>query len=486
MKYRKSSIGGLAFLLLMGGKCKERPHIENNSILTFKDSYIEIEGRNLGSGQKESADYLLFKDKDHREVLRTTDPEIMKWENSKILVKTPENIEGSYDVAVVRNFVSSSKKIHVEVSEYVSYRMNGYPVELEFDDDGTLWVSSEFSRSVHSLKEGNNELEEHIIPQPFPIFTLPSTGSSSYLSGLGEDLEIDDDGKIWFTQGGGYLYKGNGLNTSRIVEYDPVSDTSHCYILPVNNAQIFGIFLDGEEVYVSAGGQINGNFIARFKPETFIGTLSNCDEYTYAGFCSEDEVSQCFRRYDLPTLGSNPSHITKDREGFFWVSEYFGNAIAKLDPEAGSIREYRMPESSGVSVHAQLLGSGPWSLVFDGREMLVLEQYDRQIVKFDPGREEVTREYTIPKFDENHDFAHTLVQDREKNLWFSMFSVPKDKGNGYLGRLDKKGNFEMFPPLTELEIQGGASGIAIHPETGDIYFGEFWESSIGRLRKVDR
>lgn len=225
----------------MGGKCEERPHIENNSILTFKDSYIEIEGRNLGSGQKESVDYLLFKDKDHREVLRTTDPEIMKWENSKILVKTPENIEGSYNVAVVRNFVSSSKKIHVEVSEYVSYPMNGYPVELEFDDDGTLWVSSEFSRSVHSLKEGNNELEEHIIPQPFPIFTLPSTGSSSYLSGLGEDLEIDDDGKIWFTQGGGYLYKGNGLNTSRIVEYDPVSDTSHCYILPVNNAY-FGEF----------------------------------------------------------------------------------------------------------------------------------------------------------------------------------------------------------------------------------------------------
>ena len=160
-----------------------------------------------------------------------------------------------------------------EVYKYDSFPMDvpvgemAYPIDLKFDNDETLWVSSEFSKSVYSLAEGETSLTPHTVPQPsFPIFTLQDNPAT--ISGLGEGLQITDDGNIWFTQGGGYLYEGELLNISRIIEYNPLTDEFKCYIPSVNNPQVFDVHLDDEDVYFTAGGINQGNFIGKFQPNS--------------------------------------------------------------------------------------------------------------------------------------------------------------------------------------------------------------------------
>lgn len=475
------------------------PRPDAESIITFGVDPIDITGVRFGDNPRTGDDYLVKVRNSIETVIDSHDSRILTWTDSLIVYDDPATSDGSFDLYVVREWdplVLASEPVAVDMYEYTNYPLtvppgdSGYPIDLAFDSQGTLWVTSEFSQNIYSLAPLASNLVAHTVPQPVE-FIFVSGWFPDRKSSLSEDVEVDSDDNIWFTQGGEYLYSGGEINASRIVKYDPVMESYLCYNIPANNAEIFGLYLDEEEdtVWVAAGNGQAGNFISSFLPDTFSSEQSSC-LYNFrstfpADFCSGEETDGCFKRYDMLTSSTNPAHIIEISDGYIWTSQFFGNRITRTDPSTEDMVEYVMPESSGTSQQAQAVGSGPWSLVLYANKLWILESFDNQLVEFNLTTNTVVHEHTIPNWDPDYDFAHTLIFDGDDYMWFSMYTTPMAEGTGWLGRFNHNHKFEMAPPLPSLGIIGGTTGLAIEQSTGDLYFGIFWMARVGRLHRLE-
>ena len=97
------------------------------------------------------------------------------------------------------------------------------------------------------------------------------------------------------------------------------------------------------------------------------------------------------------------------------------------------------------------------------------------------------KEYDIILYPESSfeaEGVHTVDLDAQGNLWFVTGTYPEDAGVGYLGMVDSNGELNLFPPLPDLGITGGGSGIVIDKKTGDIWFNQYYEKKIGHLTYV--
>jgi streptogramin lyase len=279
------------------------------------------------------------------------------------------------------------------------------------------------------------------------------------------------------------------------VKYAPDTETFTCYNLPLNNPATFGIYLEEDEdrVWVSATNMLPyGNFIASFKPSTFTGEFdTDCEEdfindFPRVDFCGEGEEDQCFKKYVLGNSNAAPVHLAEGPNGNVWFSEFTGTAIGNVNPDTGVLTEYDMPASSGITTQALTLGSGPWTVDFDSSNNLwLIEGFDNQIIKFNPITGVLIEEYTIPNIDMSLDFAHSFDFDTDDSLWFTFYNSPEDSGgNGWVGKLTQDEEFIMFPPLSEINVSGGASGVAVHGSTQDIWFAEFWNGNVWQLTQI--
>jgi hypothetical protein len=91
----------------------------------------------------------------------------------------------------------------------------------------TRWINQEFHLDLQRFDPATGRVAGIPIPRP-PMpgpFALSLLGADiqTQISGAGEDILIDPSGRVWFTQGGGYLYNGKHPNHSRIVSYDPMA-----------------------------------------------------------------------------------------------------------------------------------------------------------------------------------------------------------------------------------------------------------------------
>jgi streptogramin lyase len=242
----------------------------------------------------------------------------------------------------------------------------------------------------------------------------------------------------------------------------------------------------GGYVWASAAGLSEGNFIVRFKPETFTAPGdTSCDhdfsEAPPVGYCTGLAEDRCFQRYDLPSLRSVPARMLLGAQGELWVAEFFGGRVARLDPATGTFTEFPLPDASGPSFQSALLGPGPWDLLLDGNgDLLISEGFDSEIVQFDPSAGEVVAEYGIPSIDREVEFLHSMSADASGSVWFGVYATDEHRGHGRVGRLTLSGEIQMFPPLTQLGIAGGASGVRVSP-SGEVWAALLWEKGVGRF-----
>jgi len=183
---------------------------------------------------------------------------------------------------------------------------------------------------------------------------------------------LDSKGNIWFTTVYGYS-RINRVDavTKKVTEYDPVK-----------GANWYGLIADKQDRIWAVGyGAFYG--IALYDPKT--------DKWT-----------------TYPTTASN-RRLTIDPSGNVWANQYFGNAIAKVDPRTGKVTEYKLPLKYGNPYET-------WS-DRDGNLWIENAVYN-SIIKFDPRTEKFTY-FPFPRL-QSHATKFELDQDR--TLWYSLFS----------------------------------------------------------------
>jgi streptogramin lyase len=322
---------------------------------------------------------------------------------------------------------------------------------------------------------------------------------------LGESVLVDHEGRVWLSQGGGYLVR-EGTNHSRVVSYDPASGVFRAYNLPGNRNEAMGLLWDDRRglIWVAESGT---HALMAFDPKT----TPHENDFLWDRpldhlLCSEPtpEPVGCFARYALPDGASAPAQLVGDASGSIWFTLFWGGAIGRLDPETGEVIVYPLGAGIGTDPRAKAVGPGPWDIAIspDGEHVVWSEFFDSTIARlpldraFDPacrtlvdGRNSCVKQVRVRGADVGSQQVHSIAFDGFGNLWFtqSTFPVAPDVPNSIGFVTSDWSRVELLDPL-EAHPDGNHSyaGIAIDLETGDIWVAEFLPPGVGRLMPMNR
>ena len=208
---------------------------------------------------------------------------------------------------------------------------------------------------------------------PFLGRSLKGERQQVNFSTLGEEVIADEQGRIWFAQGGINTTALDLTNYSRVISFHPPDskdgDGEFCvYNIPDDNAEVLAVAWDADRglLWFAQSSIHDGvGAIVSFKPSEMT-TCSN--SYTWElnsqgepltdfdyGYCDSPDTQGCFTKYALPAdypvaFSAFPSFGLPDMDttgtasfltvlqephpdaGAVWFSLSFGDAIGRLDP----------------------------------------------------------------------------------------------------------------------------------------------------------
>ncbi len=246
----------------------------------------------------------------------------------------------------------------------VSYVFNSPTPELRPTED--VLIGGECSlRNAAS----NQFIREFVIPTPCsaPI-----------------GITVDEMGIIWFSE----------TNSSKIGNFNPKTGTFREFLVPRGD--------DGK------GAE---SWSLAFDQD---GILWFTDHENNAVW-SFDEKRERFERYDIPTPGSFPVQLVIDNRGNLWISEIYGNKIAKLDPSIARANSTSGFEEFEPPGRLDLLG-GVW-VAPDGRIWIAMLTYPivGRIAVYDP----VTEEFEVFDLPDGISSPVGIAADSEGRVWIS-------------------------------------------------------------------
>jgi len=438
------------------------------------------------------------------------------------------SLSAAHNPSPVRQASPHGLSGHVVYRHYEAPRGKGggLPLALALDAQGNAWMLGEFHTQLQfvSVSDSPNATRQIRIPQhpDAPPFTSLH-GIPSQNSMLGESVVVDDAGRIWLSQGGGYLIP-EGTNHSRVVSYTPASGIFRAYNLPGNRNEAMGLLWDNPRglIWVAESGmhaartapssassdeEPRAGALIAFDPET----APHDDDFLWdqpldSLLCAEPTPHpvNCFARYALPDRALAPAHLAADASGSIWFTLFWGRAIGRLDPDTGEIIIYPLAAAIATDSRAKAVGPGPWDMAIspDGKYVVWNEFFDSTLARlplaraFDPacralrdGRNPCVEEMRVPRAPLRSQRVHSVAFDGFGNLWFTQFTFPitPDVRNS-IGFVTA--DWSRVVLLDPLEAGPGAyvsyAGIAIDPETGDIWVAEFQPPGVGRFTLVHR
>jgi hypothetical protein len=315
---------------------------------------------------------------------------IVTWEDNRIVATLPPTFLHPQVWIVRGSDNTSSATVTADRYDYTWFEANlgvaqtgGNPAPLALAVKGSdVYLLEEFHRALKFWKQSANRVEK--LPTPIPLCPNFSCFSSAVLgpdqpstySDLGESVVVDDDNRVWFSEGGGTAVTGVYANHSRLLAYDTSSDTLRAYNLPGDYAMVNGIAWDAVNHRMWFASQVRQSGLAiaqyarllSFDPDTIDSSVYaanfsyeaeaeglTCDggalSPPVAGTCSNDQTrgcftkndcvladkicppggpyANCYREYVLPQYPlfsglTHVGHLVVAADGAVWYTSYIG------------------------------------------------------------------------------------------------------------------------------------------------------------------
>lgn len=287
----------------------------------------------------------------------------------------------------------------------------GQPFILKAAADG-IWFTDSATHAIGHLDPGTGKIVEYAIP----------SGASPFF------IQIAADGSKWFSETAGVgRLSPRGTFTEWAVTLEHADDNIEQLSLdPLGHVWFAERNFDG-------AGAAGTNKVRRLDPHTNV-----------------------ISTYRVPTLGGNPAGLLANADGTVWVSEYFANAVALLNPLIA-------PHSDEVVVPNTLRASSQVATVARGNTGPAASTNTQVSPSAHVGRPSVTKgwiEYTLPTANAE---AEDMRVDRNGRLWF-------EEDAGLLASLNP---FEArFTEYTIPSSNSGYYNIALDPKTDRLWFTE--------------
>ena len=281
----------------------------------------------------------------------------------------------SFDV-VIKPQLSEIKTNIVEYSFPVTDAAPLYPV---FDGKNTIWISDTSKPRLWK-------------------FTISDKQFTSYeFDGqISVTLNIDNDGKVWYTD----------TPNSRIGFFDPTTEKFENIDLPIKSVPIFTQADLKNNIWIALADK---NILLKY-----------------------DQVEKKFEEFKISAAPlAGPTALILDKFGNIWFTESQAGKIGVINPDTGQSREF-VPQDSLKE---------PTALFFDNNGNLwISEHTGPTITKFDVVLETFER---VPVLDSDA-LPFGMASDQFGNIWLAQHTVDK------LGVYDPyNGNFIVIPIPTE-------------------------------------
>ena len=489
------------------------PQVTNTVVATYSESVVQLRGANLGTP---SADHeLLVESGGHIRRMPSTHANVQLWTDDRIEVLLPPGTPSGRLRVLTPDGVSV--EVEVAVFDYDWYDIpptpgtNPSPLSITVDSAQRVWVNQEFHLELQLLDPSVGAVTGLPLPQPAgpgPFANTIFSDHQTQTSVLGEEVLEDPSGRIWFTQGGGYLYSGAHPNHSRVVMVlpDEVGGPQfRVYNVPGDWNEVVGAEWDDGRgwLWFAQGGLTAGAKITGFDPDLI--AWDNTFEFDVSlnhQICGVGNPGDpCYHTYDLPNPTAQPAHLYIDNAGYVWYTAFWGNAIGRLNPATGVVNEYPLSAHISQAEPAIYVGAGPWEILGlpDG-DIVFNEFFDATLVRFDTSRADDPACLTldlagqnpcmvdrvIPDADPVDEQLHSIALDLAGNLWYSIHTADVPGLGGSVGYLTPDGEMTRLPPLDDFPGTGAGTvaGIAVDPVDGDLWLAEFWRKRVGHLTRV--
>jgi copper transport protein len=279
-----------------------------------------------------------------------------------------------------------------------------YPI---FDGKNTIWISDTTKPRIWKFTMDDKRFRPYEFDGQISV-----------------TLNIDNDGKIWYTD----------TPNSKIGFFDPSTERFENIDLPIKSVPVFTETDFSNNIWVALADK---NMLLKYEQEKQIFT--------------EHKISAA------PLSG--PTALILDKFGNIWFTEAQAGKIGVINPETGKSKEF-VPESSLKE---------PTALFFDNEGNLwIAEHTAPAITKFDTTLETFEQ---IPVLDSNA-LPFGMASDKFGNIWIGQHTIDK------IGVYDPfNGNFKEIP----IPTQQSFTQFITSDNDGNIWFAEQRGQKLGMV-----
>ena len=293
-------------------------------------------------------------------------------------------------------------EIRTEITEYDFPDPDTAPLYPRFDGDNTIWISDAAKPRIWEFSIDDQQFRSHEFNGLTTIF-----------------LDIDQNGKIWFTDTpnsmiGSFDPKTKKFETIKIPLLDAISEQSipiavkadfqnriwvalvdkHRLLVYNQNTNEFEKFLQIQTEEAGPSALLVDNSGNVWFAEALSGKIGMVDSKTY-------QITE----FAPDPLLDEPFALLFDKSGSLWIAEHIGPGITKFDPILETFERVKAPNPESL----------PFGMAFDKYDNIWFGQHiTDELAVYDPYNDQLI-EVPIPT---PESFTQFITADGDGNIWF--------------------------------------------------------------------
>nr|AIE97566.1 copper resistance D domain-containing protein (ycnJ) [uncultured marine thaumarchaeote KM3_01_F02] len=293
-------------------------------------------------------------------------------------------------------------EIRTEITEYDFPDPDSAPLYPRFDGDNTIWISDAAKPRIWEFTIDDQQFRSHEFNGLTTIF-----------------LDIDQNGKIWFTDTpnsmiGSFDPKTKKFETIKIPLLDAISEQSipiavkadfqnriwvalvdkHRLLVYNQNTNEFEKFLQIQTEEAGPSALLVDDSGNVWFAEALSGKIGMVDSKTY-------QITE----FAPDPLLDEPFALLFDKSGSLWIAEHIGPGITKFDPILETFERVKAPNPESL----------PFGMAIDKYDNIWFGQHiTDELAVYDPYNDQLI-EVPIPT---PESFTQFITADNDGNIWF--------------------------------------------------------------------